>query len=42
MLARSNSKSIESKMSQALINNQFSHKDFLTITNEERNYRSRR
>ena len=30
---------IESKISEALINNQISHKDFITIINEERNYR---
>ena len=31
--------SIESKISEALINNQISHEDFITIINEERNYR---
>ena len=38
MLARSKSKSIESKIFEALINNQISHEDFMTIMNEERNY----
>ena len=39
MLARSKVNSIESKISEALINNQISHEDFMTIINEERNYR---
>ena len=39
MLARSKLNSIESKISAALINNQISHEDFVTIINEERNYR---
>ena len=39
MLARSKLNSIESKVSGALINNQISHEDFMTIINEERNYR---
>ena len=39
MLATSKLNSIESKISQAMINNQISHEDFLTIINEERNYR---
>ena len=39
MLARSKSNSIETKISEALMNNQISHKDFMTIINEERNYR---
>ena len=30
---------LESKISEALINNQISHEDFMKITNEERNYR---
>ena len=38
MLARSKLNSIESKISEALINNQISHEDFITIINEERNY----
>ena len=36
MLARSKLNSIESKISVALINNQISHEDFITITNEEK------
>ena len=39
MLARSKLNSIESKISEALINNQISHEDFITIINEERSYR---
>ena len=39
MLGRSNLNSIDSKISEALINNQISHEDFMTIINEERNYR---
>ena len=39
MLARSKLNSIESKISEALINNQISNEDFITIINEERNYR---
>ena len=39
MLARSKLNSIESKISEALINNQISHEDFITIINEERYYR---
>ena len=39
MLARSKLNSIESKISEALVNNQISHEDFMTIINEERNYR---
>ena len=39
MLARSKINSIESKVSEALINNKISHKNFITIINEERNYR---
>ena len=39
VLARSKLNSIESKISEALINNQISHEDFITIINEERNYR---
>ena len=38
-LARSKPNSIKSKISEALMNNQISHKDFMTIINEERNYR---
>ena len=39
MLARSKLNSIESKISETLINNQVSHEDFMTFINEERNYR---
>ena len=39
ILARSKLNSIESKISEALTNNQIIHKDFKTIINEERNYR---
>ena len=39
MLTRSKVNSIESKISEALINNQISHENFITIINEERNYR---
>ena len=39
MLARSKLNSIESKISEALISNQISHEDFITIIDEERNYR---
>ena len=39
MLARSKLNGIESKISEALMNNQISHKDFMTIINKERNYR---
>ena len=36
MLAKSKLNSIESKISEALINNKISHEDFVTIINEER------
>ena len=39
MLARSKLNSIENKISRLLRNNQISHGDFITISNEERNYR---
>ena len=39
MLARSKLNSIESKISEALINNEISHQDFMTILNEEKEYR---
>ena len=39
MLARSKLNSVESKVSEALMNNEVSHEDFLTIIKEERNYR---
>ena len=38
MLARSKLNSIESKIFEALINNEITHEDFMTIVNEERNY----
>ena len=38
MLARSKLNSIESKISEALINNEISHEDFMTILNEEIKY----
>ena len=38
MLARSNLNSTESKISEALTNNEISHEDFMTIINEERKY----
>ena len=39
MLARSKLNSIESKISEALINNEISHEDFMTVLNEEMKYR---
>ena len=39
MLARSKLNKIECKMSEALINNEISHEDFMTIINEEKKYR---
>ena len=39
MLARSKLNSIESKISKALMNNQSNYEDFMTIINEEKNYR---
>ena len=38
MLARSKLSSIESKTSEALINNEISHEDFKIIINKEKNY----
>ena len=38
MLARSKLNSIESKISEALINNEISHEDFMTILNEKKKY----
>ena len=38
MLARSKLNSIEGKISEALINNQISHENFITIINEAKNY----
>ena len=40
MLPRSKLNSIESKISEALINNGISHEDFMTILNEEKNIES--
>ena len=42
MLARSKLNSIESKISEALINNQISHEDFITIINKEKLSRIKR
>ena len=39
MLTRNKLTSIKSKISETLLNNQISHEDFITIINEERNYR---
>ena len=39
MLARRKLNSIESKISEALKNNEISHEDFMTIINEEKKYR---
>ena len=39
MAARSKLNSIEGIISEAFINNQISHEDFITIINEEKNYR---
>ena len=39
MLARSKLNSTESKIFEALIINQISHEDFVTIINDERNYK---
>ena len=39
MLARSKLNNIESKISEALINNEISHEDFEAIINEEKKYR---
>ena len=38
MLARSKLNSIESKISEALINNEITYEDFMTILNEEKKY----
>ena len=40
MLARSKLNSIDSKISEALINNEISQEDFMTIINEEKNIRN--
>ena len=39
ILARCKLNSIESKISEALINSEISHEEFLTIINEEKKYR---
>ena len=39
MLPRIKLNSIQSKISEALMNNHISHEYFMTIINEERNYR---
>ena len=39
MLDRSKLNSIESKLSEVLINNESSHEDFITIINEDKKYR---
>ena len=39
MLARSKLNSIESKVSEALINSEISHEGFMVIINEEKKYR---
>ena len=39
MLARSKLNSIESKITESLINNEISHEDFMAIINEEKKYR---
>ena len=39
MFARSKLNSTESKVSEALINSEISHEDFMIIINEEKNYR---
>ena len=39
MLVRSKLNSIGSKVSEALINREISHEDFMVIINEEKNYR---
>ena len=39
MLARSQLNRIESKITIALIHNEITHEDFITIINEEKNYR---
>ena len=42
MLARSKLNSIESKLSEALINNEISNEDFMTIINEEKTIENKR
>ena len=38
MLARSKLSCIERKIPEALINNEITHEDFITVINEEKNY----
>ena len=40
MLARSKLNSIESRISEALINTEISHQDFVTIINEEKKFQN--
>ena len=40
MLARSKLNILESKVSEALINGEISHEDFMVIINKEKKYRS--
>ena len=42
MLARSKLNHIESKITEALINNEIGHEDFMTIINEEKTSRTKR
>ena len=42
MLARSELNSIESKISEALINNEISHEDFMMIINAENKHREQK
>ena len=42
MLSRSKLNSIESKISEALINNEISHEDFMIILNEQTKYREQK
>ena len=39
MLARSKLNNTKSKISEALVNNEIGHEDFMTVINEEKNYR---
>ena len=40
MLARRKLNSIESKISEAFINNETTHEEFMTITNDEKNIKN--
>ena len=42
MVARSKLNSMESKISEALTNNEISHEDFMTIIHEDNKYRKRK